>query len=123
MGPQDLRSAGPSVQNRERVVSKDDMLEAVWCGRAMSESTLTSHVNTVRKAIGDSGEDQRLIRTVARKGFRFIGETQEEQAPAKPVGLVPEELVDLRPAPRRSGQPTPIRPSECQDQTVAYGSR
>jgi TolB-like protein len=68
------------VRNRERVVSKDDLLDAVWGGRIVSESTLTSHINAVRKAIGDSGEDQRLIRTVARKGFRFVGEVREVQA-------------------------------------------
>jgi DNA-binding winged helix-turn-helix (wHTH) protein len=83
----DLISIGPQVfdllvyllQNRERVVSKDDLLEAVWCGRTVSESTLTSRVNAVRKAVGDSGERQHLIRTVARKGFRFVGEVREEQ--------------------------------------------
>src|SRR3712207_7599606 len=46
------------VQNREHVVSKDDLLEAVWAGRNVSESTLTSHINAVRKAIGDNGEEQ-----------------------------------------------------------------
>ncbi len=65
------------IQNREHVVSKDSLLEAVWSGRIVSESTLTSHINAVRKAVGDSGEDQRLIRTVARKGFRFVGEVRE----------------------------------------------
>ena len=68
--------------NRERVVSKDDLLDTVWGGRIVSESTLTSHINAVRKAIGDSGEEQRLIRTVARKGFRFVGEIREAQASA-----------------------------------------
>ena len=62
------------VQNRDRVVSKDDVIAAVWGGRIVSESTLTSRINAVRKAVGDSGEEQHLIRTVARKGFRFIGE-------------------------------------------------
>jgi TolB-like protein/Tfp pilus assembly protein PilF len=68
------------VQNREHVVSKDDLLQAVWDGRIVSESTLTSHINAVRKAIGDSGEEQRLIRTLARKGFRFIGDVHELQS-------------------------------------------
>ena len=50
-------------------------------GRAAScpESTLTSHINAVRKAVGDSGEDQKLIRTIARKGFRFVGQVRQEQ--------------------------------------------
>jgi TolB-like protein/Tfp pilus assembly protein PilF len=65
------------VQNREHVVSKDDLLNAVWAGRIVSESTLTSHINAVRKAIGDSGEAQRLIRTLPRKGFRFVGNVSE----------------------------------------------
>jgi TolB-like protein/Tfp pilus assembly protein PilF len=65
------------VQNREHVVSKDDLLDAVWAGRVVSESTLTSHINAVRKAIGDNGEEQRLVRTLARKGFRFVGDIRE----------------------------------------------
>ncbi len=68
------------VQNRERVVSKDDLLDSVWGGRIVSESTLTSHINAVRKAIGDSGDEQRLIRTIARKGFRFVGDVREADA-------------------------------------------
>lgn len=60
------------VQNRERVVSKDDILEAVWRGRIVSESTLTTRINAARRVIGDSGAQQDMIRTVARKGFRFV---------------------------------------------------
>jgi TolB-like protein len=69
------------IQNRERVVSKDDVLDSVWSGRIVSESTLTSHINAVRKAVGDSGEQQRLIRTIPRKGFRFAGEVREIHTP------------------------------------------
>ncbi|WP_296661890.1 winged helix-turn-helix domain-containing protein [Paraburkholderia sp.] len=65
------------AQNRERVVSRDDLIDAVWGGRIVSESTLASHINVVRKAVGDSGEEQRLIRTVARKGFRFVADLRE----------------------------------------------
>jgi TolB-like protein len=65
------------VQNREHVVSKDDLLNAVWAGRIVSESTLTSHINAARKAIGDNGQEQRLIRTLARKGLRFVGDVKE----------------------------------------------
>ena len=77
VGPQVFDLLVYLVRNRERVVSKDDLLDAVWGGRIVSESTLTSHINAVRKAIGDSGEEQRLIRTVARKGFRFVGDVSE----------------------------------------------
>jgi TolB-like protein len=59
--------------NRDRVVSQDDLIAAVWGGRVVSDSTLTSRINAARKAIGDSGEQQKLIRTIARKGLRFVG--------------------------------------------------
>ena len=81
VGPQVFDLLVFLVRNRERVVSKDDLLDAVWGGRIVSESTLTSHINAVRKAIGDSGEEQRLIRTVARKGFRFVGDVREVKSP------------------------------------------
>jgi TolB-like protein len=70
------------VQNREQVVTRDHLLEAVWEGRIVSESTLTSHINAVRKAIGDTGREQRLIRTVSRKGIRFVGKIEEQELPA-----------------------------------------
>jgi DNA-binding winged helix-turn-helix (wHTH) protein len=79
-GPQVFDLLVYLVRNRERVVSKDDLLDAVWGGRIVSESTLTSHINAVRKVIGDNGEEQRLIRTIARKGFRFVGDVREVQS-------------------------------------------
>lgn len=65
------------INNRERVVSRDDLLTAIWKGRIVSESTLSSRVNAARTAIGDNGVDQRLIKTLLRKGFRFVGEVLE----------------------------------------------
>lgn len=72
------------VAHRDRVASKDDLLAAVWHGRIVSESTLTSRITAARHAIGDSGEQQRFIRTVSRRGFRFVGEVRE-QPPAVPA--------------------------------------
>lgn len=66
------------VENRTRVISKDDLIASVWGGRIVSDSTLTSRINAARKAIGDSGDTQHFIRTVARKGLRFVGELKEE---------------------------------------------
>ncbi|MGE8941833.1 winged helix-turn-helix domain-containing tetratricopeptide repeat protein [Leptospira interrogans] len=80
VGPQVFDLLLYLVQNRDHVVSKDHIVDAVWGGRIISESTLTSHINAVRKAIGDSGEKQHLVRTVPRKGFRFVGEVAETQA-------------------------------------------
>ena len=68
------------LEHRDRVASKDDLFASVWGGRVVSDSTLTSRINAARKAIGDSGEDQKLIRTVARKGFRFVGAVQISDA-------------------------------------------
>ncbi|MDF9616388.1 winged helix-turn-helix domain-containing protein [Pseudomonas entomophila] len=90
------------VDNQDRVVSKDELLQAVWGGRIVSESTITSHVNAVRRAIGDSGSEQRLLRTVARKGYRFVGDIRQ----------IPDGLGDEPPAP--PAQPRlefPDRPS------------
>src|ERR1700733_11433801 len=82
----ELRSVEPQVfdllefliRNRDRMVSRDDLLAAVWNGRIVSESTLASRLNAARTAVGDNGEDQRLIRTVLRKGIRFVGVVREE---------------------------------------------
>jgi pimeloyl-ACP methyl ester carboxylesterase/DNA-binding winged helix-turn-helix (wHTH) protein len=65
------------INHRERVVSRDEMVEAVWEGRSVSDVTLNSRVNAVRYAIGDDGKGQALIRTVPRRGFRFVGELVE----------------------------------------------
>jgi TolB-like protein len=81
VGPQVFDLLLYLLRNREHVVSKDELLDGVWDGRIVSESTLTSHINAARRAIGDSGQDQRLIRTVARKGFRFVGDVREIQSP------------------------------------------
>lgn len=85
VGPQVFDLLLYLVQNRDRVVSKDGLFEAIWGGRVVSDSTLTSHINAVRKALGDNGEEQRLIRTIARKGFRFVGEVAEASAPPHAV--------------------------------------
>lgn len=65
------------IRNRDRVVSKDDLVHAIWNGRIVSDAALTTRLNAVRNAIGDSGEEQRLIKTLPRKGFRFVGMVRE----------------------------------------------
>ncbi len=64
------------IRNREHVVSKDDLIAHVWNGRIVSDSALTSRVTVARHAVGDNGDDQRLIRTIARKGIRFVSEVR-----------------------------------------------
>jgi len=70
------------IRNRERVVSKDDLINAIWNGRSVSDAALTTRLNVARSAIGDTGEEQRLIKTLPRKGFRFVGAVRETQRPA-----------------------------------------
>ncbi|MGB6350271.1 MAG: winged helix-turn-helix domain-containing tetratricopeptide repeat protein [Pseudolabrys sp.] len=98
------------VQNRDRVVSKNDLIDSVWGGRVVSDSTLTSRINAARKAIGDSGQKQKLIRTIARKGLRFVGDVRIESNGAESaVGIArgPSETQEtLRPA-----LPLPDRPA------------
>lgn len=80
------------IRNRERVVSKDDLVVAIWNGRIVSESALTTCINAARTAIGDSGEAQRLIKTLPRKGIRFVGVVSEEgkSATGAQTGASPE---------------------------------
>jgi TolB-like protein/class 3 adenylate cyclase/cytochrome c-type biogenesis protein CcmH/NrfG len=85
------------VHNRDRVVSKDDLLRAIWGGRIVSESALTSRITAVREAIGDTGGAQRLIRTTPRKGIRFIGGVHEEQEPAPSSSPAPRLSIVVLP--------------------------
>ena len=95
------------IRNRARVVSKDDLIAEVWNGRIVSESALYSRITNARHAIGDTGEAQRLIRTIARKGLRFVGEVREKPQPgeasaemsAPPQGSMP--LAKLPSSPER----------------------
>jgi TolB-like protein len=91
------------VQNRDRVVSKDDLIASVWGGRVVSDSTLTSRINAARKAVGDSGVKQKLIRTIARKGLRFVGDVH-----IRPMGLEPPAEIH---EPSRAALPLPDRPA------------
>ena len=98
------------VQNRDRVVSKDDLIAAVWGGRSVSDSTLTSRINAARNAVGDSGAEKKLIRTIARKGLRFIGEVRTQPTgtePADASGLPPDQVHEGS----RAALPLPDRPA------------
>ena len=76
------------IRSRDRVVTKDDLLAAVWNGRIVSESTLGTRINAARNAIGDSGEDQRLIRTAHGKGVRFVGDVREEEGTVRKLAAI-----------------------------------
>jgi len=72
------------VAERTHVVSKGDLISQIWSDRVISDSALNSRINAARKALGDDGATQRLIKTIPRKGFRFVGDVREEAA-AKPA--------------------------------------
>jgi TolB-like protein len=106
------------VQNRDRVVTKDDLIAAVWDGLIVSDSTLTSRISAARKAVGDTGEQQALIKTYARKGFRFVGDVRiggevegngrpPEQTPTVSAESIPgadvDSLADKAPGAVNSG--------------------
>ena len=65
------------LRNRDRVVSKDELISSIWQGRIVTDSALTTRINAVRAAVGDDGRSQRLIRTLPRKGFRFVADVRE----------------------------------------------
>jgi DNA-binding winged helix-turn-helix (wHTH) protein len=92
------------IQNRERVVSKDDLLASVWHGRIVSESALGARINAARTALGDSGEAQRFIKTFHRKGLRFVGAVREDH----PVAA---DSRDTGQDTARSAPPLPDGPS------------
>jgi TolB-like protein len=93
------------IESRQRVVSKDDLVAAVWDGRIVSDTALFTRINAARAAIGDSGEAQRLIKTLPRKGLRFVGVVREEEAPCESAASA---AATERPAPTLA---LPDRPS------------
>jgi TolB-like protein len=98
------------MENRDRVVSKDDLIASVWGGRIVSDSTLTSRINAARRAVGDSGESQKLIRTIARKGLRFIGAVHIQPEGTEPARAPVRVSEDMR-EPSRPALPLPDRPA------------
>jgi len=95
------------IRRREHVVSRDELIEQIWDGRIVSESALSTRINAVRKAIGDSGIEQRLIKTLPRKGVRFVGKVREggQDAPESP------DTVD---APMANGGPSALQSPEAE---------
>jgi len=87
------------IENHERVVSKDEIIDNIWEGRSVSDATLNTRINALRRALGDSGESQSVIKTFARRGFRFVAEIENEEeaetglAPSTNTGDIPSIAV------------------------------
>ena len=104
------------IRHRDHVVSKDDLLASVWHGRIVSESALFNRINAARGAIGDTGGMQRLIKTLPRKGLRFVGEVSEDETsivgaihPGPATHLA--RTVDASASAKDLSLPLPDRPS------------
>jgi sulfatase modifying factor 1 len=65
------------IENRQRAVSKDEIIEQIWKGRTISDATLSSRIKSARQALGDDGSAQKLIRTIHGRGFRFVGDVEQ----------------------------------------------
>ncbi len=92
------------IENRGRLVAKEQLLEKIWDGRIVSDAALSSRVKSARRAIGDDGRAQRYIRTAHRQGFRFVADVKVidgRVSPSKPAA------VELRGEP---SPPSPTRP-------------
>ena len=131
------------IRQREHVVSRDELIGSIWGGRIVSELALNSRINAVRSAIGDSGTGQRLIKTLPRKGVRFVGEVREERKPcemASASSIEPRalETIDLHqateglPAQQVPGiaaidghwEPlSPVAPAPLESRAIFLGSR
>ena len=83
------------VTHRDRVVSKHELLDEVWGSRFVSESALTSRIKSARRAVGDTGRDQRIIRTVHGRGYRFVAEVADDtpRADGEPFELLLERVL------------------------------
>ncbi len=97
------------IRHRDRVVSKDDLLASVWHGRIVSESALFNRINAARSAIGDTGNKQRLIKTLPRKGIRFVGDVREDATPGP--ATTRSRTVDTSAPGEDTALPLPDRPS------------
>ncbi|MEL6860908.1 MAG: winged helix-turn-helix domain-containing protein [Pseudomonadota bacterium] len=97
--PQVLRLLEFLITNRHRVVSKDDLTEHVWEGRFVSDSVINSRISTARGLIGDDGKAQRLIKTLHRQGFRFVGDVTGDEAAPVQVVSEPKPIIEEQIAP------------------------
>lgn len=73
--------------NRERMISREEIMDAVWPDVAVSDATLSSCIRSVRQAIGDSGRTPALVQTVRGQGFRFVGSVHEQLSGSAPVRI------------------------------------
>lgn len=93
--PQALDLLTHLIEHRDKVVTKQQLVESVWNCRAVSDAAVTTRINVLRSLLGDSGRQQRFIRTLPRKGLRFVGEVRSDQPIAVPSTLAPRDLPSI----------------------------
>jgi len=99
--PQVLELLIVLIENRDHVVTRDELIENVWKGRVVSDTTLSSRIKTARQLIGDDGTRQQFIKTVHGRGFRFVGQVEVEAGAQSSAGERLDEPVPIpRPATR-----------------------
>lgn len=102
------------VANRERMMSKDELIERIWDGRIVSESAVAARIKAARKALGDDGTRQGVIRTIHARGFRWVQDVRANDGPiaARPAGPEPQDA-----APGAASPSTPLStlPSTTRD--------
>jgi len=99
------------VENRERLVSRDELIEKVWDGRIVTDAAVASRVKSARQALGDDGRAQRFIRTVHRRGFRFVAEVKSSRDASAPAAGAEAGQVDPEPQATTLPHDTSSRPS------------
>ncbi|HEY7579107.1 MAG TPA: winged helix-turn-helix domain-containing protein [Acetobacteraceae bacterium] len=107
------------VSNRDRVVSKSELFDTIWSGRIVSEAALSSRINAARRAIGDDGNRQALIKTIHRRGFRFVGPVERTAAALTPA--VPSEPAPASHKPSVAVLPFTNLSSESDTDYFSYG--
>jgi len=91
------------IENRHRVVTKDELIDAVWHGRAITDSALNTRINAVRRAVGDDGRAQAVIKTFHRRGFRFVADAETDSGDETETERQPVQAAPIYPSP--SGKP------------------
>lgn len=114
--PQVFRLLQHLIENRGRVISKDELIDQVWEGRIVSDATLSSRINAARRAVGDDGKKQAVIRTMARRGYRFVAELHIE--PKVSAGAVSDESGHPPPVSPGPSVPTVSKPSGSPDHSL-----
>ena len=84
------------IENREHVVSKDDLIAEVWDGRIVSDASLSSRISAARAAVGDTGRSPAIIRTMPKRGFRFVADILQDKETRADSDGIAEDVDDVR---------------------------